>query len=40
MHTLKPGDFDTAGFDENDSKEVTEESLIVCRGNDLVLLSK
>ena len=40
MHTLKPGDFDTAGFDENDSKEVSEESLIVCRENDLVLLSE
>ena len=40
MHIFKPGDFDTAGFDEDDSKEVTEESLIVCRGNDLVLLSE
>ena len=39
--TIRPGDFDTAGFDENDPTDITEESLVesVAR-DDLVSLSK
>ena len=42
LNTLKPTDFDTAGFDENDSSKITEEKLIDCvyQNGQLVLLNQ
>lgn len=39
--TMRPGDFDTAGFDENDPTNITEETLVKrLVHDDLVALSK
>ena len=42
LNTLKPADFDAAGFDENDSSGITEEKLIDCvhQNGQLVLLNQ
>ena len=42
LNMLKPTDFDAAGFDENDSSDITEEKLIDCvhQNGQLVLLNQ